>query len=69
MDPLPTYNGVFEYQPVTSEILTQPSRYNRGENNLLADENGPQNTEMDYISIHLFSDILLRCNLSIYLGK
>ena len=35
-------NSVFEYQPLGSEILTQPSQYKRAENILLADENGPQ---------------------------
>ena len=31
------FNGVFEYQPIPSELLTKPSRYKRAENNLLAD--------------------------------
>ena len=32
----------YEYQLIASEILIQPSRYKRAENNLLADEKGPQ---------------------------
>ena len=32
MDPVPTFNWVFEYQPVASEILRHP------ESNLLADK-------------------------------
>ena len=34
---------VFEYQLIASEILAQPSRYERAESNLLADENNPLN--------------------------
>ena len=41
-DIVSTFNYVFEYQPIASEILTQPSRYKRAESNLLADEKGPQ---------------------------
>ena len=40
-----TFNWVFEYQPIASETLTQPSCYNRAENNLLADEKGPHDQE------------------------
>ena len=29
MDPVPTLNWIFEYQPTASEILTHPSRYMR----------------------------------------
>ena len=39
-DPVPTW--VFENQPIESGIITQLSRYNRAETNLLADEKGPQ---------------------------
>ena len=39
---MPTFNRVFENQPIPSGILTQPSRYKRAENKLLADEKGPQ---------------------------
>ena len=42
VDHVPTFNWVFEYQPIVSETLTQPSPYKRKENNLLADEKGPQ---------------------------
>ena len=38
-----TLNWVFEYQPIVSGILTQPSR-KRAESTLLADENGSQLT-------------------------
>ena len=40
--PVPTFNWFLEYQTITSEILTQPSRYKRAESNLQADEKGPQ---------------------------
>ena len=39
---LSTFNWVFEYQPIASDILTQPNSYKRVESNLLADEKGPQ---------------------------
>ena len=32
----------FEYQPITSELLSQTSCYKRAERNFLADEKGPQ---------------------------
>ena len=32
----------FDNQPMASEILQEPSRHKRTENNLLADEKGPQ---------------------------
>ena len=35
-----TFNWVFEYQLIATEILTQPSRYNRAKSNLLADGKG-----------------------------
>ena len=41
-DPVPTFNLVFENQPIESGILTQQSRYKRAESKLLADEKGPQ---------------------------
>ena len=34
-DPVPTFNWVFEYQPIVLEILTQPRRYKRAESNFL----------------------------------
>ena len=70
MDPLPTFNWVFEYQPIASGILTQPSSlYKRAETNLLSDEKGPQNSiKKDiycYISVlkHLLSQININVNL------
>ena len=42
VDPVSTFNLVFEYEPIAPEILTQPSRYKRAESNLLADEKCPQ---------------------------
>ena len=33
-----TFNWVFEYQPIASQILTQPSRYKRAESNLFSYE-------------------------------
>ena len=41
-DPVPTSIWIFENQPITSGILTQPSRNKRAESNLLADEKDPQ---------------------------
>ena len=41
-DPVPTFNWVFENQPIASKILTQPSRYKRAESKLLSDEKGLQ---------------------------
>ncbi len=35
MDLVTTFNWVFKYQPIASEILTQPSRFKRAESNLL----------------------------------
>ena len=37
-DPMSTFNWIFENQPIASVILTQQSRYNLAESNLLADE-------------------------------
>ena len=53
-DPLPTFNWIFEYQPIASEILTQPSRYKRAESNLLADEKGPWKRGAGCLVIHLY---------------
>ena len=38
--PVPTFNCVFEYQQMASEVLTQPSRYKRVKISLLADAQG-----------------------------
>ena len=35
---MPTFNWVFEYPPIASKILIQPSRYKRAESKLSADE-------------------------------
>ena len=48
---MPTFNWVFEYQPIESEILTQPSVYKRAENNLLADEKLEPGSSLGYTSI------------------
>ena len=37
LDPEPTFNWVFEYNPIESLILTQPRSYKRAGINLLAD--------------------------------
>ena len=37
-NPTPTFNWVFEYQPIALEILSHPRRYEREENNLLTDK-------------------------------
>ena len=39
---MPTFNLVFEYQLIVSEILTHLSRQKRAEGNSLSDEKGPQ---------------------------
>ena len=41
-DPVSTFNWVFKYQPIASEISTQPSHNKRAESDLLANEKGPQ---------------------------
>ena len=42
----------FEYQPITSKILTQSNRYKRAESSLLADEKGKgQGSYLGYASI------------------
>ena len=54
-DPVTTSNWVFQYQPIASEILTQPSRYKTAESNLLADEKGPQHwIQLVVWVIHLY---------------
>ena len=58
MNPVPSFNWVFEYQPIASEISTQPSRYNRAESNLLADEKDPHHLEKVVVwVIYLFLQI------------
>ena len=38
VDPVPTFNWFFEYQPIAWETLAQPCRYKRAKSNMLADE-------------------------------
>ena len=40
-EPMSIFNWVFEYQPMPSEIKTQPKRYKGEESNLLTDKNSP----------------------------
>ena len=62
MDPVLTFNWFFEYQPIASEILTQPSRYKEAESNLIADKKG-HCTYLDCISIliHLLDRKMVVC--------
>ena len=41
VDPVPTFNWFFEYQPIESEILTLPGRYKTVESKQSADEKVP----------------------------
>ena len=60
-DPVPTFNCVFEYQPIASEILKQPSRYKSAKSNLLADEKGPHHwNQVVFLAIHLYLYIYYR---------
>ena len=40
-NPVTTFNLVFEYQPIVSEISIELRCYKKAESNLLADEKGP----------------------------
>ena len=52
---VPTFNWFFEYQPIASEMLTQPSRYKWAERNLIADEKGPLHwIQIVFWIIHLY---------------
>ena len=42
VEPVPTSDWVFKYQPKASNTLTQPSLYKKAEKNLLEDEKGPK---------------------------
>ena len=58
-DSVPTFNWVFVYQPIASEILKHNSQVARAEINLLADKRSPPlepTSCLSYISIlmHLF---------------
>ena len=51
---MPTFNLVFEYQPIATKIATQPSRRNKSsENNLLGDEKGPHHWNLSVYSFDL----------------
>ena len=60
---MPTFNRVFEKQPIASGILTQLSRYKRAESNLLSDEKGPhQGDPGSCLVIHLYTiDLFVIC--------
>ena len=38
-----------EYQPITSEIKTQPSRYKRAQSNLIADKKGRHHLSKEFV--------------------
>ena len=38
-----------EYQPITSEIQTQPSRYKRAQSNLIADKKGRHHLSKEFV--------------------
>ena len=62
-NPKATFNRVFEYQSIASEILKQPSRYNRTESNLIADEKGPHDwNQLVVWVIHLYVYIYCKFN-------
>ena len=66
---MPTFKWVFEYQPIESEILTQPCRYKRAENNLLADEKDtPHCSCLSYTSL-LNTFIILPEGKTIMIGS
>ena len=55
---MPTFNCVFEYQLIASEILTQPSYYKRAESNLLSDGEVPQHWIQVVVTVILYTSIL-----------
>ena len=66
---MPTFDCVYENQPIAFRILTQPSGYNRAESNLLADEKGSQQGDPCsyvvvwlYIYIYRFIVVAVDCN-------
>ena len=61
-DHVPTFNWVFENQPIASGKLTQPSRYKKAEINLQADEKGPQQGDpgsfwIIYLYINIYKQV------------
>ena len=55
VDPVRSFIWVFQYQPLASSLLTQPSRYENVENNLQADEKGLQDMGQVVVwVIHLY---------------
>ena len=48
-------NAVFEYQPITSEIVTQLSRYKRPDTNLVADGKGFQHWGQIHLYLYIYS--------------
>ncbi len=71
MSPLPTpltlYRisiiWVFEYQPIASYVLTQPSHYKRAETNLLADKKVPKIGAMQLSRLYIYT-YYIYCGLS-----
>ena len=60
MDPVATFNWVFENQPMASEILTQLSRYKRAEINFIADEKSPYHGDPgSYLVMHLYCKFII----------
>ena len=62
MKTVPTFHWFFEYQPIASVILTQPSRYKRAESNLQADEKGPQH----WIQVFVYTILLAKLKSPFY---
>ena len=56
MDPVPTFNWIFEYKSMAVNISTQHSRYERAESNLLADEKGSKHLIQLYL---IYTSILI----------
>ena len=52
---MPTFNWIFENQPIALELLAQPIQYKGAESKLLADEKGPkQGDPFSYLVIHIY---------------
>ena len=69
-DPIPTFNLVFENQPIAWGILTQPSRYKKSRKHLLADEKGPQQRDPgSCLVIYLDEFTLLKKGLLVIIIK
>ena len=48
-------NAVFEYQPITPEIVTQLSRYKRADTNFVADGKGFQHLGQVHLYLYIYS--------------